>query len=102
MLQFLRWATFVVLGCVIIGAALSYPLLRQRFIAPALTASPSALEKLAGDDATANPVSSASPAARPTLRPTPATATVPAVIIQAPSPTAPPVPNQATDPVATP
>ena len=98
MVRLLRWGTFVVLLLVIVGAALSYPLMRERFFGPMLAAPAQtvAIEPTSLQADTAPPTTALAATvnatdttfARPTMPVAQPTATIPALIIAAPSPTA--------------
>jgi hypothetical protein len=83
MVRLLQWATFLVLILVLVGVALSYPILRERLFAPMLAAPASPVEVLTTQDAMALPTGTTVPTARATVTNTP----LPALIIEAPSPT---------------
>ena len=93
MVRLLRWGTLIVLLLVIIGAALSYPLVRDRFFGPMLAAPAQTVEVPASVDATITIPTAPSvkalsaPTARPTMPVGHASATIPALIIEAPTPT---------------
>lgn len=103
MVRLLRWGTFIVLLLVIVGAALSYPLLRDRFFGPMLAAPAQtvATEPILAQADTVQPTTALATTAlaatanatdatfaRPTMPVAQSTATIPALIISAPSPTA--------------